>query len=469
MEDTGYLIDLDLLAKTKAQYQLVRDELLSKWDAPYLPTQKGKLQQFINEKYGLSLQSLGKATAAENGNIHEIKLMQQICACDAILHTLGSIESQIEIHQGRVKPYFKVLSGTGRTSSGATKIEKCLINLQSLAARVNPVLKPKALSELSALYNRLKVVNLSKAENFGYNKLQPLSRFLDAEFKKGEWKFKTSNIYEAFNLPALKALFKTDLIIDLPASHGRISAELGNDENALKAYMDDSVDMHCGTAAAVAQAVFPEEALTAEWIQANKKSGKAKGLRDTAKNTYYGWLNGAGVSTIQRQIKSNLQINADRSACQKALEGLQNVFSGTTDYAKQKLKELEVNQFVINGIVCGWMEFAGTYLCWRLGAVGGDLNVPATKAFAGIWSRAESLLMKRACYRVAEKFDSMPEWNSRLQNFIHDEINAEIGCDEAASFAHSVVKEEFGKICYRTVVGFDKLEKCYPLNNWSDK
>jgi hypothetical protein len=414
MEDTGYEIDIALLVKTKEQYQSVRDELMSKWDAPHLPTQKGKLQQFINEKYGLSLKSLGKATAAENSNIPEIKLMQQICACDAILHTLGSIETQIEIHQGRVKPYFKVLSGTGRTSSGATGIEKCLINLQSLAARVNPVLKE-------------------------------------------------------FNLPALKALFKTDLIIDLPASHGRISAELGNDENALKAYMDDSVDMHCGTAAAVAQAVFPEEALTAEWIQANKKSGKAKGLRDTAKNTYYGWLNGAGVSTIQRQIKSNLQINADKSACQKALEGLQSVFSGTTDYAKQKLKDLEENQFVVNGIVCGFMEFAGTYLCWKLGVVGGDLKVPATKAFAGIWSRTEALLMKRSCYRIAEKFNSMPEWNSKLQNFIHDEINAQIGCDEAASFAHSVVKEEFGKICYRTVVGFDPIEKCYPLNNWSDK
>jgi hypothetical protein len=204
-------------------------------------------------------------------------------------------------------------------------------------------------------------------------------------------------------------------------------------------------------------------------IQANKKGGEAKGLRDTAKNTLYGWLNGAGASRIRQQIQSNLQEIASKTACQKALENLQTCFAATTEFAKGKLKDLEVNQFIVNGIVCGWMEFAGTYLCWRLGAVGGDLNVPATKAFAGIWSRAESLLMKRACYRVAEKFDSMPEWNSRLQNFIHDEINAEIGCDEAASFAHSVVKEEFGKICSRTVVGFDKLEKCYPLNNWSDK
>jgi hypothetical protein len=341
--------------------------------------------------------------------------MQQICACDAILHTISSINAQIEIHNGRVKPYFKVLSGTGRTSSGATKIEKCLINLQSLAARVNPVLKE-------------------------------------------------------FNLPALKALFRTDLIIDLPASHGRISAELGNDQNALAAYMDESIDLHCQTASAVANAVFPETNYSKDWIQANKKSDPiAKGLRDTSKNTYYGWLNGAGVSTIQRQIKSNLQIKADKSACQKALEGLQSVFSGTTDYAKGKLKELEENQFIVNGIVCGYLEFAGTYLCWKLGTVGGDLNVPATKAFAGIWSRTESLLMKRSCYRIAEKFDEMPEWNSKLQNFIHDEINAEIGCDEAANSAHSVVKEEFGSICYRTVVGFDPIDKCYPLNNWSDK
>jgi hypothetical protein len=414
MENTGYQIDMELLANTKAQYQAVRDELMGKWDAPFLPTQKAKLQQFLNEKYGLSLKSLGKAIAAENSDIPEIKLMQQICACDAILHTLFSIEIQVSLI-GSVKPVFTVLSGTGRTSSGATGIEKCLINLQSLAARVNPVLKE-------------------------------------------------------FNLPALKALFKTDLIIDLPASHGRISAELGDDKNALAAYMDDSIDMHCGTAAAVAKAVFGDAVYTAEWIQENKKCNLiAKGLRDTAKNTYYGWLNGAGVATIQKQIKSNLQINADKSACQKALEGLQNVFSGTTNYAKDKLKELEENQFIINGVVCGWMEFADTYLCWKLGFVGGDLKVPATKAFAGIWSRTESLLMKRACYLIAEKFDEMPEWNSRLQNFIHDEINAEIGSKDAAIFAHTVVREEFGRICYRTISGFDPLEKCYPLKNWSDK
>jgi hypothetical protein len=368
----------------------------------------------LNEKYSLSLKSLGKATAAENGDIPEIKLMQQICACDAILHTLNSIEIQLGL-LGRVKPVFSVMSGTGRTSSGATGIEKCLINLQSLAARVNPVLK---------------------------------------EFK----------------LPALKALFKTDLIIDLPASHGRISAELGNDEAALAAYMDESIDLHCQTAAAVGAAVFPEANYIADWIQSNKKANPiAKGLRDTAKNTYYGWLNGAAVATVQKQIKSNLQINADRSACQKALAGLQSVFFGTTNYAKAKLKELETNQFILNGIVCGWMEFAGTYLCWKLGAVGGDLKVPATKAFAGIWSRTESLLMKAACCRIAEKFDVMHEWNSRLQNFIHDEINAQIGHADAAAFAHSVVREEFGRICSRTIGGFDPLDKCYPLQNWSEK
>jgi hypothetical protein len=470
MEDTGYKIDLEALAFAKQQYTVVRDELLTKWDAPYLPTQKAKLQAYLNDKYGLSLKSLGKATAAENGHIPEIKLMQQICACDAILHQLGAIESQVERNQGRVKPVFKVMTGTGRTASGATKIDGSLINLQSLAARVNPVLKPKALKDLAALYSRIEKVNLTQDQNFGYDKLQPLSGFVGAELKNGKWKFKTSDIFEAFALPALKSVFKTHLIIDLPASHGRISAELGNDANALAAYTDDSIDLHCNTAAAVGRAVFPDQELSADWIQANKKSDQlAKGLRDTAKNTYYGWLNGAGVSTIQRQIKSNLQINADRSACQKALEGLQEVFEGTTAYAKAKLKELEENQFIVNGVVCGWMEFAGTYLCWRLGSVGGDLRVPATKAFAGIWSRAESLLMKRSCCRIAEKFDSMREWGARLQNFIHDEINAEIGNLEAAAFAHEVVREEFGKICPRTVVGFDPLDKCYPLENWSQK
>ncbi len=58
---------------------------------------------------------------------------------------------------------------------------------------------------------------------------------------------------------------------------------------------------------------------------------------------------------------------------------------------------------------------------------------------------------------------------AKLQNFIHDEINALIGCKEAALFAHDVVHEEFGRICSRTIGGFDPLEKCYPLDNWSQK
>jgi DNA polymerase III epsilon subunit-like protein len=406
MEATGYKIDMQRLAETKAKYQNVLDQLLAKWEAPCEPTQKEKLRQFLNTKYNLSLKSLSKATAAKHLNIPEIKLMQQICSCDAIITCLKNIETQISINNGRVKPVFKILSGTGRTSSGATKIEQCLINLQSLTTRVNPVLK---------------------------------------EFK----------------LPSVKALFFTDLIIDLPASHGRIASEESNDENHLKGYLDKSIDMHCITAAAVAKAVFPGMNYTAEWIQANKDNDPiAKGLRDTAKNTYYAWLNGAGVARIKEQISSNLQIDADPAMCKAALDGLQSVFEKTTDYAKSKLLELETNQFVVNGFVCGWYQFGSTYLCWKLGAVGGDLKVPATKAFAGIWSRLESILMKRSCARIAEKFADVPEWNAKLQNFIHDEVNCEIGNLDAAKFAHSVIQEEFGKVCPRTVAGFDSFEKC---------
>lgn len=415
MEDTGYEIDTDKLNLMKEKLFKTLEELGARWDCPCEPTKKSQLKKYLSEKYGQEIKSLNKAAAAKMGDFPEILLMQQIEAVQRLIGVVKNIEEQLAI-QGRVKPVFKTLTGTGRTSSGATKIEGCLMNLQSLSARVNPVLK-------------------------------------------------------SFGLMPVKEVFKTQLIIDLPASHGRISAELGNDKNALKAYMDDSVDLHCGTAAAIAKAVFPDrEDLTEAWIKANKKSGQlAKSLRDTAKNTYYGWLNGAGVATIKKQISANMQINASTEICKKALVGLQEVFKGTTDFAKEKIEEIDSNQFVINDKVCGFYEFGGTYLSWKLGVVGGDLKIPATKAFAGIWSRVESLLMKQACNRIATKFVKRPEWNSRLQNFIHDEINAEIGHPEAAAFAHKVVKEEFGKICYRTIVGFDPLEKCYPLDNWSDK
>jgi hypothetical protein len=46
MEDTGYRIDTDLLIKTKARYQAVRDELISKGVARFLEAVSVTLQSF---------------------------------------------------------------------------------------------------------------------------------------------------------------------------------------------------------------------------------------------------------------------------------------------------------------------------------------------------------------------------------------------------------------------------------------
>ena len=427
---TGYVINENkTIIEEQRKAKLI--ELKAEWEAlcpDIKPTQTRKLLEYVNRKYGLKLASLNKQNVVGDARVQELELRQ----------TIGAIEKELDICAKvvavgqRHSPVITACSGTGRTSSGATKVNKKFFNMQSLPARVNPAIP----------------------ESFGF-------------------------------LP-LKAMFNTDCVIDLPASHGRISAELAQDDYAIAAYTDDSVDMHCDTAAIIGQiALAPDDAVrfVSGYIKEQNKNPKtadgriAKGLRDTAKNTYYGWLNGAGASRIKDQIQNNLGIEVSRDKCQIALDGMQKNFSKTVEYAKSILSQLEdpAHQFVINGKVVAYMEFAGVYLCWSLGVVGTDIKIPATKAFASIWSCTESLLMNKAITNIHETFEANPQWGARLQNFIHDEINIEYKDIEAAKYAYESVKKYFAEICPLTISGFDKFEKCVfkknekPITNWADK
>lgn len=427
---TGYVINENkTIIEEQRKAKLI--ELKAEWEAlcpDIKPTQTRKLLEYVNRKYGLRLTSLNKQNVVGDARVQELELRQ----------TIGAIEKELDICAKvvavgqRHSPVITACSGTGRTSSGATKVSKKFFNMQSLPARVNPAIP----------------------ESFGF-------------------------------LP-LKAMFNTDCVIDLPASHGRISAELAQDEYAIAAYIDDSIDMHCDTAAIIGQiALQADDAarFTSGYIKEQNKNPKssdgriAKGLRDTAKNTYYGWLNGAGASRIKDQIQNNLGIEVSRDKCQQALTGMQNNFRKTVEYAQSILKQLEdpKHQFIFNGKICAYMEFAGVYLSWVLGTVGSDIKIPATKAFASIWSCTESLLMNKAITDIHEKFDANPQWGAALQNFIHDELNIEYKDIEAARYAYESVKKHFGEICPNTVSGFDKFEKCVfkkdgsPVTNWSDK
>lgn len=409
MQSNGYIVNSNKDKLIKERKQALADCML-RWSQlcpDFEPTKNAKLMAHIFEKYGITLPSLSSQDIVGEYQKPELILRQQIIALKADLRIL---ENTVEVGQ-RQPLTIGMVSGTGRCNSGMSKVSKRFFNFHSIPKSAN-----KALKE--------------------------------------------------YNLTSLRTMFSTDCIIDLPASHGRISAELANDKYALDRYIDPKLDMHCDTASILAKICFSKtkaQQFTPKYIKENKdKIKECKQLRSAAKNTYYGWLNGAGAATIKKQIQANIGLEVSKSDCQEALNAMQDNFKATVTYAQERLSKLldPAYQFIIDGKVFGYMDINGFYLSWFLGNVGQSLSVPATKAFACIWSLTENLIMNRALADIQQAFTDNPGWGAKLQNFIHDEFNITYNDPIAASVAYDIVKSHFGQVCPSTVEGFDSLEKC---------
>ncbi|MGL6130477.1 MAG: plasmid replication protein, CyRepA1 family [Fusobacteriaceae bacterium] len=418
IELTGYDIDVEQTKKCFDERNERMQLLVPQWRelvGDLTPNQTARILLHINAKYKLiePMTSLAKEVQSD---LAEVVLLRQMKAVERDLSLLRNIAEQ-----GHVYPVVRSLSGTGRCSVGNSKVSKNFLPLHGISARTNVAI-PK------------------------------------------DWGF-----------TQIRSCFLVEQTVDLCASHGHISANLSGDTAALAAYMDESIDNHCVVAASVALAAgYDPLVYTPDYIKANKKSGVCKQLRDAAKNTYYGWLNGAGVSTVKKQIQANLGISVDSTAAKVALDGLANLFVETTEFIKGCIETLNTNYSVINGEMVGHLIVRGELISWGLGKVGSVPSVSPTKATGSIWSRLEASLMKKAGIAILDGIRS--GMDGKILAFNHDDYNL-AGSVEFKEFAHSHIKASFKAVCPATCdANFSSFESTVlladgvtPVSKWSDK
>lgn len=383
MEVNGVAFDRAIAEQQINEIEIVRSQLLAEWEqiCPlYNYGQIAQLTLFLASQYGIRLDDLNKSSLAEHGNNPLIKLRLKLKGLDAKLNNLkGFMRSAAR--DGRVHTVFRTLTGFGRFSSGDSKNYNDLPNMQSVSAKENPLIREYNLS------NPRESIRVSDGKSF--------------------------------------------LVIDLAGAHGRIAADQANDAVAIAGNNDDSIDNHSKVAVYVAKA----QNLDWDWETIAKLKSKktpegrqAKSFRDTAKNTYYGWLNGAGARRIQAQIAGNTGESPLLEACEGAIEGCKILYPEILEHRKQLHTRLKATAITLDGrLICinSTSDGARLLLPLEMSDYTKEWEAPYTQSLAAIWSRIEATAVKNAIVQIRSKAKDHPEWELKLCLVVHDEVDYE--------------------------------------------
>ena len=431
IELTGLPLDVEAAKEQLNTLETHRLTLLEEW-AKLCPnlnyTQRDKLLNHLNGEYQLGLAKLDKGSLdkqARENPIIQIKLKLQ--GLDALANNLkGFLASAAR--DGRVHTTYKTLTGTGRFSSGGNASD--LPNLQAIKAKSNPVL-------------------------------------------------------DDFNLPSVREVIKpqpgrTMAVVDLAGAHGRIAASETQDETAIAGNNDPNIDNHLKVAVFIAKS--QGLTWTAEYMgkvrkdSSNPDSIKAKLFRDTAKNTYYGWLNGAGPRRIQEQITANTGNTPALEECQAAIEGCKALYPGVLQHRKQLMERLRINAVNIDGRLCAVNTTRdGFRICLPLVESkfnDGRLEAPYTQSIACIWSRIEATAVKRSLVQIMRLREQHPEWNLNVVNYVHDEIDIEVNSEfasDAVPLVNDIIGDSFAALLNRVDDGREKDWGKLVVTSWADK
>lgn len=431
IELVGMPLDVDAAQEQLDTIETHRRRLLEEWarlspDLKY--TQRDKLLDHLNQEYQLGLSKLDKGSLDKQSRqnpLIQIKLKLQ--GLDALANNLkGFLTSAAR--DGRVHTTYKTLTGTGRFSSGGNASD--LPNLQAIKAKSNPVL-------------------------------------------------------DEFKLPSVREVIRpqpgrTMAVIDLAGAHGRIAASETQDETAIAGNNDSSIDNHLKVA------VFIAKAQGLDWSTeymgkvrkdpTNPDSTKAKLFRDTAKNTYYGWLNGAGAARIQEQITANTGIKPALSECEAAIEGCKALYPGVLQHRKQLMERLRSTAVNVDGrLVAVNTTSDGFRICMPLVPSKFDSNrlePPYTQSIASIWSRLEATAVKRALIQIMQLREQHLEWNLEVINYVHDEVDVEVDSEFASvavPLVNNIIGDCFAAQLKRVSDGRETNWEKLVVGSWADK
>ena len=411
MEQTGLpickisLTDLAKLVDEKIKETLTTWVKLTNIERP---TMGRKLLIHLKEKHKLILGNCDKKTLSDYKALPEVALRFTYSGLIQYQARLKKLLASSE-NCNRGKTFYSVLSGTGRTSSGGKFND--IVNIQSIPAKVDDALE----------------------------------------------KLKVPSLRSAFKVATDKAL----IVSDLAAAHARIACDFAQDKLGMLVQNDDNIDAHSLFAIKIAQCLpeqmrnkdFPEKFLTVPIsveqtaiLQDFKSSGKpyriCKKLRDVSKNIFYGKLNGASWSRIQSEVRGQLKISCSESEARAISKVFEELYPELTAYCKTSANRLEkeTNQIWIDGKLFGITEIAKTNqrLLFYLKESDNGVQVPYTNVVASLWSRTEATAMKKSLVLCHALLAKHPEWEAKIINIVHDELNVECNIIYAKQVAKTI-------------------------------
>lgn len=261
------------------------------------------------------------------------------------------------------------------------------------------------------------------------------------------------NIYDSMkDLPVIRSCFTAPpgykfIVSDLSAAHARIAVQASQDR-VLQDFFSNDKDIHLYTGSLVAKALGKD--LTFESMSEIYKDKdhprfkEVKKLRSMAKQVFYGCLNGSGYNTLRATIYDSCgeEITADEA--KSILNEFHGGYPDLHNYQQKIIKESNANNvmfpFLTGKSFSKFRNIVGRIVHhpkeskFKDTKSNNDSVVESNKfndsksakpndiiAFA--WMSPEADIMKQSAILTHSLFLKHPEWDAKLVNFVHDELN----------------------------------------------
>jgi DNA polymerase I-like protein with 3'-5' exonuclease and polymerase domains/rubredoxin len=230
-------------------------------------------------------------------------------------------------------------------------------------------------------------------------------------------------------------------VADLSQAHARIAAQASRDPVMMRDF-NAGADFHIAMARelAVQQDLRDEDGSVlslarAQLIYGDKKHPiwkPLKKLRNTAKPVNYGSINLQGPETLKNTAETSAEpVYFTIEEATQARDTWRNLYSGLYRFQRQKIKDanrrrLGFEHIGVSGEYGEVRALTGRRLFLAKEWDKYDrFGVKGTDCVSAIWMQTEADIVKHAMGVTLHLFDRHPEWEAKLCNMAHDEIDGE--------------------------------------------